>query len=181
MSTGRLIAVVGPSGVGKDSVMAGLAAARPGLRVVRRAITRPAEAGGEDHEPVTLDEFARARDAGAYALSWGAHDLFYGIPADVDADLAAGHDVLANLSRGALSAAAARFAGLFVLGLTARPETLAARLAARGREDAGQIARRLDRQVPPPPAGVPGAVISNDGPLETTVAVALAALYPESA
>ena len=37
---GRMIAVVGPSGVGKDSVMAGLLEARPALRRVRRVITR---------------------------------------------------------------------------------------------------------------------------------------------
>ncbi|MEM6634576.1 MAG: hypothetical protein AAF667_01675 [Pseudomonadota bacterium] len=36
MTQGRLIAVVGPSGVGKDSVMAGIKAAVPELHLVRR-------------------------------------------------------------------------------------------------------------------------------------------------
>ncbi|MEO0912102.1 MAG: hypothetical protein AAFY59_03810 [Pseudomonadota bacterium] len=39
--TGRFIAVVGPSGVGKDSVMAGMAARTGQLKLVRRVITRP--------------------------------------------------------------------------------------------------------------------------------------------
>ena len=47
MTGGRLIGVVGPSGVGKDTVMAALAAARPGLHVVRRCITRSEEMAGE--------------------------------------------------------------------------------------------------------------------------------------
>ena len=40
----RLFAVVGPSGAGKDTLMAA-AAHRPGVALVRRVITRPAEAG----------------------------------------------------------------------------------------------------------------------------------------
>ncbi|MGB0905008.1 MAG: phosphonate metabolism protein/1,5-bisphosphokinase (PRPP-forming) PhnN, partial [Mangrovicoccus sp.] len=38
--TGRFIAVVGPSGVGKDSVMAGLMERRPDLLLAKRVITR---------------------------------------------------------------------------------------------------------------------------------------------
>ena len=46
--TGRFIAVVGPSGVGKDSVMQGMAARDPRIVLARRVITRPSDAGGED-------------------------------------------------------------------------------------------------------------------------------------
>ncbi|MFC6760861.1 hypothetical protein ACFQFQ_17395 [Sulfitobacter porphyrae] len=42
MSAGRFIAVVGPSGVGKDSVMAGMVARARDLVAVRRVITRAA-------------------------------------------------------------------------------------------------------------------------------------------
>ena len=90
MSAGRLIAVVGPSGVGKDTVIAGLCAARPGLHRVRRAITREADAGGEDFEALSLAAFEAAEAAGAYALSWRAHGLAYGIPSGVREVLGAG-------------------------------------------------------------------------------------------
>ena len=100
-----LVAVVGPSGAGKDTLLAG-ARMRIGpdarFRFVRRSITRPASAGGEDHEPMDRDAFLRRRDAGGFALWWDAHGLLYGIVRDIEADLAAGRCVVANLSRRAL-------------------------------------------------------------------------------
>ena len=83
MNRGRLIAVVGPSGVGKDSVMAGLIAARPDMRLVRRTITRAPDLGGEDYDAVTPEAFAEAARNGAFCVHWSAHGLSYGIPADV--------------------------------------------------------------------------------------------------
>ena len=178
MTTGRLIAVVGPSGVGKDSVMAGLLAARPNLRIARRVITRAAELGGEDFDPVTETAFAEARDRGDFVLHWGAHGLFYGIPVAVQAKVTAGQDMLANLSRGVLGQAQACFAALAVLQLTASAATLSIRLAGRGRETQAQIAARLNRSVDALPDGLNVVTVSNDGPLADTIAAALAALYP---
>ena len=102
--TGRFIAIVGASGVGKDSVMAALAARDPRLRLVRRVITRPSDAGGEDFDGVTADAFHARAAQGDFALHWPAHGLHYAIPATVLDDLAAGRDMLANLSRAALPA-----------------------------------------------------------------------------
>lgn len=179
--TGRLIAVVGPSGVGKDSVMAGLCARCPGLLPVRRVITREADLGGEDYTPATLAGFAAQQDAGEFVLHWGAHGLFYGIPRGVLDDLAAGQDRIANLSRGVLEQAAAVFPRLTVLHLTASAAVLAARLAGRGRESAAGIAARLARPADRLPDGMDMVEIANDGPLDATVGAAMAALYPESA
>lgn len=168
-----LVLVVGPSGAGKDTLLAGARAALAGdarFRFVRRAITRPAEAGHEDHEPVTEAEFAR-RD---FALSWAAHGLRYGIPADIADDLARGGTVVANVSRGVIGTAATRFPTR-VVEVTAPPEVLAARLAERGREDAADIAARLARQVPLP-AGVPLRRVVNDRSLAEGIAAFLAAL-----
>lgn len=178
MTTGRLIAVVGPSGVGKDSVMAGLQAARPALDIARRVITRAPELGGEVFDPVTDADFVAARDRGEFVLHWGAHGLFYGIPVGVQAQVAAGQEVLANLSRGILGLAMARFATLTVLQLTASVATLSMRLSGRGRERATEIAARLGRSVDVLPEGLDLTTVSNDGPLADTVAAALAALYP---
>lgn len=176
MKTGRLIAVVGPSGVGKDSVMAGLMARHPDLRAAKRVITRPSDAGGEAFDGVSADEFARLNGQGAFALSWQAYGLSYGIPAEVSDWIAAGHDVLANLSRNVLSEAALRFAHVVVLSIIASPAVLATRLAARGREDAQDIAARLARQVPLP-EGLNIVEIDNSGTIEVAIAAAEAGLF----
>ena len=89
---GRLIAVVGPSGVGKDTIMRAMIAARPGLRRVRRVITRPADPGGEGHEAVSEAEFAARLRDGGFALHWRAHGLRYGVPVGRWLDLAMGRD-----------------------------------------------------------------------------------------
>lgn len=178
MTGGRLIAVVGPSGVGKDSLMEALCARRPDLARVRRVITRAPEAGGEDHEAVGPALFAARAAGGDFALHWQAHGLSYGVPASVDAVLGAGRDALVNLSRGVLGKAARRFDTLHVLHVTARPEVLAERLSGRGRESAGEIARRLSRPAPPLPEGLRVTEIDNSGRLEAAVEAALAALYP---
>jgi ribose 1,5-bisphosphokinase len=181
MTAGRFIAVVGPSGVGKDSVMAGLVALPPHPAIARRVITRDPALGGEAFDAVSVAEFAAMRDAGAFVLSWGAHGLFYGIRDTIRADLATGRDMLVNLSRTVLTEAALAFPGMVVLNLTASPDVLAARLAGRGRERPQDIADRLARSVDCVPPGLDLRTVSNDGPLEATVARARAALYPERA
>ena len=178
MKTGRLIAVVGPSGVGKDSVMEALAAADPSLHLVRRTITRAPDLGGETYDAVSVAEFENMAARGQFAVHWGAHDLRYGIPASIRSLLSGGQDCLANFSRSALGAGSAAFARFSVLNITARPQTLASRLKARGRESDAQIAKRLAQATKPLPAGLTVMTISNDGPLADTVANALSQLQP---
>lgn len=155
-----LVLVVGPSGAGKDTVL-GLArqalAGDTRFRFVRRVITRPADAGSEDHEAVSEAEFAQRR----FALAWGAHGLRYGIPLDVADDLARGVVVVANVSRGVIAEAAVAFP-VRVIEVTAPVEILARRLAARGRETAEDVARRLARDVAIPD-GVGVDTVVNDG------------------
>ena len=178
MMPGRLIAVVGPSGVGKDSVMSGLVAAQPSMRLVRRTITRAPDLEGEDYEAVTPDAFDAAVRDGAFCLHWDAHGLRYGIPADVPDDLRSGRDCLANLSRGALLQAQAVFPRLIVLNITASPTVLAHRLTGRGRETEAEIAARMAQAGKPLPDGLDIVTLANDGALGETVAQALDALQP---
>ena len=172
-----LVLVVGPSGAGKDSLLDGARAALAGdarFHFVRRVITRPASAGGEAHEAATDAEFLSRRAAGGFALDWQAHGLRYGIPADIAADLAQGRVVVANVSRTVIDAARARFPTR-VIEITAPAEILARRLAARGREPAADIAERIARHMPVPPAADVETVM-NDASLEAGIAGFVAAL-----
>ncbi|MCE8544946.1 phosphonate metabolism protein/1,5-bisphosphokinase (PRPP-forming) PhnN [Ruegeria pomeroyi] len=182
MSLVPVIAVVGPSGVGKDSVMAALAARDPGLRLIRRVITRPEEAGGEPFTGVSQQTFDAMRAAGGFTLCWQAHGLSYGVPMPADEERAGARALLVNLSRAVLLQAQGVFHPFAVLSLTARPEVLAARLAARGREDVADQARRLGRADMALPAGLRRVItIDNSGPLDDTVEAVLAHLQRESA
>lgn len=172
----RLFAIVGPSGVGKDALLAGAMAARPDLALVRRVITRPATAGGEAFEGVSEAEFAARKAAGAFALDWRAHGLGYGIPWN---QITGRGDVMFNGSRAALARAVASFPDLRVVLITAPRQVLAERLAARGREGAADIADRLQRATLRLPAGVQAQVVVNDGTVAQGVAKLLVALYPD--
>jgi phosphonate metabolism protein PhnN/1,5-bisphosphokinase (PRPP-forming) len=168
---GMLFLVVGPSGVGKDSIIAGAAERlRDDKQIVfaRRLITRPAEAGGEDHLAVTPPEFAEWRDTGRLMLHWRAHDLDYGLPQTLAADLAAGRSVVANVSRTVVAEARLRFAPVGMIAISASVETLAARLASRGRETAADIDSRLQRAAAVSPSQ-PDFVIDNDGRLDKAI------------
>jgi ribose 1,5-bisphosphokinase len=83
---GRLIYLMGPSGSGKDSLIDAARASLHALNceVARRVITRSAESVGESAVGVSPDEFARRRSQGAFALSWTANGLDYGIPIVID-------------------------------------------------------------------------------------------------
>lgn len=141
--------VVGPSGAGKDSVMGFVRdqlGDRPDIRFVRRAITRPADAGGEAHDAISPHAFAAAEESGAFAVSWEAHGLSYGIPVETLAQLERGLTLIANGSRAALPRFRAVFPRLTIVNIVASPAILAQRLAARGRESEADIRARLSRQ-----------------------------------
>lgn len=147
-----LILVVGPSGAGKDSLIAAArhALAETGRFVFpRREITRDPGAGGEDFVALQAEEFAARERAGHYALSWRAHDLCYGVPRAIEAELAAGRAVVVNASRAVIPEARRRYVPLRVVLVSAPAEVLAARLIARGREDAAGISARLARAAAP--------------------------------
>ena len=174
-----LVLVVGPSGVGKDTLLDGARAALAGdPRVVfpRREITRPAEAGGEDHIPIGEAEFAARKGAGRYALAWRAHGLAYGLSVDIDTALLEGRTVVVNVSRQVLGAARSRYGALRVVFITADPQILARRLRDRGREAEADIASRLARAEALEVAGDDVVEVRNDRTPEEGVAQLLAAI-----
>lgn len=167
---GAFVAIVGPSGAGKDSLMAGAArhpALDPRVRFVRRTVTRAAVVEAEDHDSLDAADFARAAAAGAFSLHWSAHGLSYGLPRAVSDDLGRGLTVAANLSRRSLGDAAAAFPRLHVVEVAADPAVLLRRLVARGRESESTVRERLGRQaaVALPPGTAGHLVLDNSGDL----------------
>lgn len=166
----ELIYLIGPSGAGKDSLIAYARthlAGCPPLIFAHRYITRPAESGGENHIALSEREFHCRRERGCFSLCWESHGFWYGLGREVEMWLDQGLHVVVNGSRGALTDAARAFPRLRPVLIRAAPETIAERLRRRGRESPAEIAERLARTrafgEPDHPCLV---VIDNDGPLE---------------
>ena len=144
---GRLILVVGPSGAGKDTLIAGARTACAGDDSVifpRRVITR-ASTAAEEHDTLSNDAFRQAAAAGDFALWWEAHGLCYGIPAAIEADIRARRTVVCNVSRTIAGPARRRYGSVSVVHVTAPPDVLRLRLAARERGSDGDLADRMGR------------------------------------
>ncbi|TCK28965.1 ribose 1,5-bisphosphokinase [Ancylobacter aquaticus] len=148
LGPGLLVLVVGPSGAGKDTLLAYARArleGRDDIRFARRRITRPTDAT-EDHIAVDERDFTEGVAQGRFPLHWQANGLSYALGEEVAQDIAAGRTVVANGSRAAVAEARARFARVKLVHVTAPTEVLAARIAARGRESADEVLARLKRE-----------------------------------
>ena len=178
--TGKIFAVVGPSGAGKDTLIDAALANNPNLFKARRVITRPSDAGGEDFEGVSETNFLSRQDKGEFILSWQAHGLWYGIPTSVKTVLDQEQDVIFNGSRTILLEAQDAFENFIVIHVTASPETLTQRLSARGRETLDQICNRLKRANFEIAEGMTVRTVLNDGSLDQAIADFNDALYPSN-
>jgi ribose 1,5-bisphosphokinase len=170
--SGILFLVVGPSGVGKDSLIDGARAefdGNPRYVFPRRIITRAADAGGEDHRSIAEGDFEAEEAAGAFAFSWQAHGLAYAIPKTIEDDLAAGRSLIINVSRSTLDQARHRFPNLRVVSIHAPREILVERLAKRGRESEADVQKRLDRAMAYDVRGSDVIEFVNDGSLEIAI------------
>ncbi|MGU3465430.1 phosphonate metabolism protein/1,5-bisphosphokinase (PRPP-forming) PhnN [Methylobacterium sp. C33D] len=165
---GCLVLVVGPSGAGKDTLLRLARAALaddPRYVFPRRLVTRPPSAD-EDNDEIDEAAFAAGCAAGRFTLSWRAHGLGYALPEAVGRRVADGHVVVCNVSRRVVAQARAAGPRVSVVEITAPPEILARRIAARGRTQDGDPAARLARE-----GGVTADLtILNTGPAEAAAA-----------
>ena len=143
---GRLIAIVGPSGSGKDTLISGLQS-QIKAHFPARFITRQSFPNDEKYTPVSKKEFQHLIDTNQLAFYWSAHNLSYGIPITINQFLSKGKDVIFNCSRVALNEISQKYTNLEIIIITAPPEILKMRLIARGRETTGEIASRVNRNV----------------------------------
>lgn len=164
--SGTVYLMVGPSGVGKDTLLDRARLALPDLAIAQRYITRPADAGGEAHADLTTAEFERMVDEHEFCVWWRAHGLGYGISRDIADHVARGGDVIINTSRGSIAAFEAIFDNVVTIAVTCSAARLRERLLARGRETDAEIEARLARASPPVEARCL-IEIANDGDIET--------------
>lgn len=165
----RLMVVVGRSGVGKDAVIGAWLRRfggdeRPHL--ARRVITRERHPS-EDHEPVSAAAFHGLAATGQFAFQWQAHGLHYGVRRSELAPLRTGRWVVVNGSRQHLPQLREEAPHARVVEIVLPEALRLARLHARGRESAGELATRLARTTPDSAADL---VVDNSGPLADAVA-----------
>lgn len=146
---GGFVFVVGPSGAGKDSLIAfarGAFAGNERIIFPRRIVTR-ASSEHEDHDTIDEAGFAEAEGSGAFALHWRAHGLGYAIPKSAREEADTGKIAICNISRRVVPWTRIHLPNVAVVEVTAPAEILAARLAGRARLEDGDLAARLARSL----------------------------------
>jgi len=143
----RLVYLMGASGAGKDSLLDALRQnLPPNLMVAHRYITRPANAGAENHVALSEAEFSQRNERGLFALDWQAHGCRYAVGIEIDHWMQQGCNVVINGSRAHLEQAMQRYGQrLIPVCLLVSETVLQQRLQQRGRENSEQIRDRLQR------------------------------------
>jgi phosphonate metabolism protein PhnN/1,5-bisphosphokinase (PRPP-forming) len=147
---GRIVFVVGDSGVGKDSLISWLrqrCVDHSKLIFARRVITRPTEANEqtEQHESMSSEAFWQAAAAGQFCMQWHAHDLQYGLRRGIQADLQAGRDVIVNGSREYLPQLLIQYPDAHIVWVVADHQKINQRMQNRQRESGADMQGRLLR------------------------------------
>jgi ribose 1,5-bisphosphokinase len=146
MTMAELYYVIGPSGAGKDSL---LNYARQHMEsstavvFAHRYITRPADAGGENHVSLSQAEFVCRAQMGCFAMQWYCHNNWYGIGVEINQWLEMGLKVVVNGSRAYLENALQKYPRLIPVVVSASPQILRQRLMGRGRESIEEIEQRM--------------------------------------
>jgi guanylate kinase len=142
------VVVAAPSGTGKTTVCREVVARDPGIVFSVSHTTRPrrqAETDGQDYHFVSVEEFRRMADAGAF-LEWAEYNQhLYGTSwGAIQQPLAAGLDVLLEIEvQGARQVRARRPDARLIFLLPPSIEVLRQRLVRRGTDGAQEIERRL--------------------------------------
>ena len=139
--------LMGPSGSGKDSL---ISAVRPKLNnapvaCIHRYITRQAREG-EDHVPLSVEEFGFRQRSGLFAMDWQANGYQYAVGIELKQMLERGVAVIMNGSRAFFREACTLFPGQLIPVVVSVPEAiLVQRLLVRNRETREEINARMAR------------------------------------
>lgn len=144
----KLFYIIGASGAGKDTLINYARTRINGLEPVifaHRYITRPPFTGNENHISLSTEEFHSRIKANLFALHWESHGNFYGIGQEINNWMKNGFNVVVNGSRQYLPVAQQIYPDMKVILIAASPKIINQRLASRGREDVGEIEKRIAR------------------------------------
>ena len=181
MRKGLFLAVVGPSGSGKDTIIDACCKQLPNIKRVKRYITREQQkAGGEDSYNIDFDTFRKLERDGGFAFSWSAHHLKYGLPITIFDEINVGKSLIANISRSILDQLSDKFEYYEIILITASDKILAERLEKRGRESKAQIEERLARSSFTIPNGISPLILRNETTVEDAVSKIIASIYPNN-
>jgi len=147
---GNIFYIIGGSGAGKDSLIDYLQKHLPEnspVEFVRRYITRPSNAGGENHIALTKEEFLQYKDKGHFVMDWFSHNTLYGIGIEINLWLSENSSVVMNGSRAYLSEATSIYPDIIPILISVDPLVLSERLFSRGREHYDEIQKRVAQAI----------------------------------
>lgn len=142
--------IIGSSGAGKDSLINYLQNTMPqdtALKFVQRYITRPADAGGENHMAISKTDFLIMKQQNNFAMDWFSHETYYGISIEINHWLSTNYNVIMNGSRGYLQEALIKYPNMVPVLISVDPLILSERLFSRGRENYKQIQQRVAQAI----------------------------------
>ena len=149
MKKGKLIVISGPSGVGKGTVIKGLIARDPRLKLSVSATTRekrPSETNGVQYFFVTREEFHRMIEEKKFLEYAPYVDNLYGTPEEpVDRMLEEGWNVVLEIEvKGGLQVMHRRPDAICIFLAAPSFEVLEQRLRGRGDTDEDKIRQRIE-------------------------------------
>jgi guanylate kinase len=184
--TPLLVVISGPSGVGKDAVLARLRAADPAAHSAVTVTTRPPrsrERDGDDYHFLSDEEYDRLRAEDGFLEHAAVYSYRYGVPkAQVREALARGQDVIVRVDvQGAATIKRLVPNAVFIFLAPASLEELEERLRRRDTEGRSDLRLRLDtaRREMACQEGFDHVVTNREGALDEAVSQILAIIEEE--